>query len=76
MIDCALREAVKDSKIKWKHYTLIKTLTEGDITEEVEIDITGNVIDSVERRGSSIKVETDVEAKEFILSTNEGQLSP
>lgn len=57
-----------------KHYTLKKVLTEGDKTQEVDIDITGNIIDSIARRGSTIKVETDVENKEFILSTNEGQL--
>lgn len=59
-----------------KPWELKRTLAEGDITQEVDTDITGNVIDSVERRGRSIKVENDIEAKEFVLSSNEGILSP
>lgn len=58
------------------HYTLNKTLTAGDITQVIKMDITGNTIDSIDRRDSTIKIENDVDVQEYILSTNEGQLRP
>lgn len=56
------------------HYKLNKTLTEGDITQEVEIDITGNVIESIDRRQSTLEIRNEYEVEEYDLSTREGLL--
>lgn len=58
-----------------RFFTLERTLTQGeDTTQKVDTDLFGNMIDSIERRESTIKVENGVENKEFKLSTNTGQL--
>jgi hypothetical protein len=57
-----------------KHYQLEKTLSDGVTTSDIKIDITGNTIDSIDRRDNVIKVEDDSDVREFVVSTNEGIL--
>lgn len=57
-----------------EHYILDKTLSDGTATSNIKIDITGNTIESIERRGSSVTIETDINSVEYKLSTNQGQL--
>ena len=54
--------------------TVEKQFTDGDSTEIIVLDLMGDIFDSDERRKSALKIENDSKNKEYILSTNEGQL--
>lgn len=56
------------------HYKLEKTITEGDLTEVIEVDLMRTVIDSPEKRQSVLKVPSAGKDKEYKLGTVEGQL--
>lgn len=57
------------------NYTIIKELKEYDeITQNVELDILGDMNDSFERRESVLKIENPDKNVEYILNSNQGQL--
>lgn len=58
------------------NWELDKTLTEGLISSKIKMDITGNTIDSIERRETKIEIANVSDIVEYDLSTNEGQLGP
>lgn len=57
-----------------KNYKIKRNLKEGELTQEVTLDLMGNIFDSEERRKSNLKIENAVKDKEYALGTNQGQL--
>ena len=53
---------------------VVKNIKLGDVEQEEELDLLGDVIDSVERRGSLLRISTDDKNDEYALHTNKGQL--
>lgn len=56
------------------NYKFKRILKEGDLEEEVEVDILGSMNDSFERRESILKIDNGDKNVEYELNTNQGQL--
>ena len=56
------------------NYQFKRKLKEGDVTEEVDVDILGSINDSFDRRESVLKVDNGDKNVEYKLNTNQGQL--
>lgn len=56
------------------NYKFTRVLKEGDVEEEVDVDILGSINDSFERRESVLKIDNGDKNVEYELNTNQGQL--
>ncbi len=57
-----------------KNYKVKRNITENDKTQEVLLDLMGNMFDSEDRRKSDLKISNAEKDKEYQLNTNQGQL--